>query len=85
MTELQHILWILKTLGEQGPQPGQALRGGTSRATFNRRLQEARHMGAEIEAVQSGGAWVYRLVNWSAIAPRVLRWLELEESRSLVG
>lgn len=55
-----------------------------SRATLNRHLAALREMGAEITAYQENRAWLYRLDNWQAIRPRVMRWLELETTDSLL-
>lgn len=85
MSELLKILMIVKWLSE-GDRDQASMREelDVSSATFNRYLAEARHMGAEITAYQSGRKWWYRLDNWPACRKIVTQWIALEEKRSLV-
>lgn len=85
MSELLKTLHLVKALSG-GPLSALALRQllGVSNATLNRHLAEARHLGAQIKAVQAGRAWTYHLENWPACERTVGRWIELEEARTIV-
>ena len=53
-------------------------------ATVKRYLADARLLGADIVSARVGGVFVYELRNWQAIKVLTLRWLELEQNRSLL-
>lgn len=82
--ELLKTLYLIRALGS-GPLSSAELQAGLgiSRATLNRHIADARHMGADIEAVQGKRTWLYVLGNWSACEAKVRRWIELEEARTL--
>ena len=85
MSELLKTLLIVKSLST-GDKDQATLRAelDVSPATFNRYLAEARHLGAQITAYQSGRKWFYKLENWAACEYIVTKWIELEEKRSIV-
>ena len=85
MSELLKTLRIIRSLGA-GRLTSAELQEGMemSRATLNRHLAEARHLGARIEAVQGGRVWCYELTNWPECQAIVTRWIELEEARTVV-
>lgn len=84
--ELLKTLYLIRCLGS-GALSSAELRAGldVSLATLNRHLAEARHMGAQIDAVQGNRSWVYTLRNWPECAHTVQTWIELEEARSVVA
>ncbi len=58
---------------------------GVSVASLKRYLGELRHLGCEIVSRREPNGWFYRLENADAVRVRLLRWLELEQSRTLLG
>jgi len=58
---------------------------GISDRTFKRHIEEARHLGADLQAVKTGKHWVWVCNNWSDIEQRVNTWHELETQRDLTG
>jgi len=85
-SELLMTLELVEALRLGGPRSTRDLCHcfGVSVATLKRRIDDARHLGAAVESVKSGHAWVYHLGNGPAVAARLARWLQLEQSRSLV-
>ena len=85
MSELLKTLYIIRSLGA-GRLTSAELQESMemSRATLNRHLAEARHLGARIDAVQGNRVWCYELTNWLQCKPTVTTWIELEEHRSVV-
>lgn len=83
--ELIKTLYLIRCLGA-GPLSSAELQAGLdlSRATLNRHIAEARHLGAKITAVQGNRAWLYTLENWHECQNLTRRWIELEEARSVV-
>lgn len=83
--ELLKTLYLIRSLGS-GPLSSSELQAGLgiSRATLNRHIADARHMGADIEAVQGKRAWLYELRNWNQCAHNVRTWIDLEENRKVV-
>lgn len=55
-----------------------------SPATVKRYIADARLFGADIVSSRVGGSWVYELRNWDAVKVRTLKWIELEQTRSLL-
>lgn len=85
-SELLETLELLERLLE-GEVSRIDLQGETPRATFNRRIAFARHLGAVISTVRGrSGASVYRLDNAQLIRDRgiVASWLRNERQRSVV-
>ncbi|MCB0628054.1 MAG: HTH domain-containing protein [Saprospiraceae bacterium] len=85
MSDHLKTLYLVRCLGS-GPMSSAELQEGlgVSRATLNRYLAAARHLGARIDAVQGRRVWVYSLSNWSECQRIVTRWIELEEGRTLI-
>lgn len=59
-------------------------RFSVSVASLNRRIAEARHLGAHIESLKLGRRWHYHCANPGSLQPLLGRWLALERGRSLV-
>jgi len=57
---------------------------GCSVATLKRRIDDVRGLGAHVESVKAGDRWVYHVANADLLEPRLSRWIELEQQRSLV-
>lgn len=57
---------------------------GVGVATLKRYIREARHLGADIQAVKVGARWYYFTANWSACQKIADRWIELQQQRSVV-
>lgn len=59
---------------------------GISDRTLKRHIASARHLGADIRPFRAGRHWIYECVNRDDIKKlgRLQRWIELEESRTLV-
>jgi hypothetical protein len=55
-----------------------------SLATLKRRIDEVRGFGAHVESVKMGRVSAYHVGNASMLEPRLSRWIELEQQRSLV-
>jgi biotin operon repressor len=83
--ELLKTLYLIRCLGS-GPLSSAELQAGleVSRATLNRHIAEARHLGAKITAVQGNRSWLYTLENWPDCQNRVRTWIELEEANSVL-
>lgn len=56
-----------------------------STVTVKRYIAEARVLGADIRSTRFGKLWLYELRNPEHVMPRTLRWIELEQSRTLCG
>jgi biotin operon repressor len=85
--ELLNTLRMVEMIGKGGEFTADYLMGQLecSRASLNRYVQEARHMGAKVASVKVGKYSVYRVENWEAVSKRVGVWIELEEKRDLAG
>lgn len=57
---------------------------GCSLRTLKRRIDDVRGFGVHVESVKDGSRWVYHVANAEMCEPRLSRWIELEEQRSLV-
>jgi transcriptional antiterminator len=59
---------------------------GVSRQTIIRRMSLAKHLGARIamERTLDRTAPAYVILNWPEIAPRALRWMELEKEQTRI-
>lgn len=79
-------LLMVKRLADYGQCSAATLQtmGGVSSATLKRYVRDARLLGADIVSVSRGGVPVYECRNLPVIQQRLLRWIELEQSRSLV-
>lgn len=79
-------LLMVKTLVDYGQCSAATLQtmGGMSSATLKRYVRDARLLGADIVSVSRGGVPVYECVNVPAIKQRLLRWIDLEQKRSLI-
>lgn len=85
MSELLKTLQIIRALGAGRLTSAELQEGmGMSRATLNRHLAEARHLGAQIQSVQGNRVWCYELTNWQECRKIVTRWIELEEARTVL-
>lgn len=86
MGDLLKTLYLIRSLGS-GPLSSSDLQQGlgVSRPTVNRYLAEARHLGADIEAVQGNRSWLYELRNWPMCEKTVCAWIVLEESKNRPG
>lgn len=85
-SELGKILTVGAILGERDRSADYLGRMvGVSRATLMRYLGDLRHMGCEIVSRREATGSVYRLENVEAVSPRLLRWLDLETRRTLLG
>jgi len=83
--ELLKTLYLIRCLGAASLSSAELQAAlSISRATLNRHIAEARHLGAKITAVQGNRAWVYTLENWSECQNRVRTWIALEEADSVV-
>jgi hypothetical protein len=56
-----------------------------STVTVKRYIAEARLLGADIRSTRCGKLWLYELRNPEHVMAKTLRWIELEESRNLLG
>mgnify|MGYP001258208668 CR=1 FL=1 len=85
MNDFLKTLYLVRSLGS-GPLSSAELQAGldVSRATVNRYIAEARHLGADIRPEQGNRAWLYVLRNWPACEAKVRRWIELEEGRTFI-
>lgn len=65
-----------------GPVPAKSLIAfvGSDR-TMKRYIAEARHLGADVQAVRAGRTWAYVCLNADKVRPVVLAWLERERQR----
>lgn len=85
MSELLKILLVgQELLGVDRSLAYLVQRAGCSPATLKRYLAELRHLGCQVVSRRESGGWVYRLENPEAVQVRLVRWIELERSRTLL-
>lgn len=85
MSELLRVLLVgQELLGADRSLAYLVERAGCSPATVKRCIAELRHLGCQVVSRCDSGGWVYRLENAEAVQARLVRWIELEQSRSLV-
>lgn len=84
-SELLVELLMVRRLIER-PQGGSELCAWMqcSPATLKRRIDDVRGYGAHVESIKVGRTWVYHVGNAELLEPRLSRWIELEQQRSLV-
>lgn len=84
-TELLEILLMVRWLIDKPAGMAELLEwSGFSEATIKRRIDEARGFGVHVEALKIGRHWVYHVANAEMCEPRLSRWIELEQQRSVV-
>lgn len=85
MSELLKTLRVAEQLMvEDTGAEGLAFDQGVSVATVKRYIQELRHLGCQIVSRCESHGWVYRLENADQVRTRLVRWIELERSRTLI-
>ena len=59
---------------------------GISDRTLKRHIAAARHLGADIKPFRAGRHWIYECTNRDDLlrSGKLQRWIDLEESRSLI-
>ena len=89
-SELRKVLETLKYMAETSGRTEDLVRDlGVSVNTLRRRVEELRHLGAQVEAVRTRGAkvgtWSYEVKNWGKLRPMVEKWFVLEAEQEKVG
>ena len=85
MSELLRVLLVgQELLGGDRSLAYLVGRVGCSPATAKRCISELRHLGCQVVSRCGPSGWVYRLENAEAVQARLVRWIELERSRSLL-
>lgn len=81
-------LYVIRSAGEIRPTAEWLCRYyGLSDRTLKRYIEEGRQLGAQLRAVKlADGAYHWQVENWESLEAtgRLARWIDLEESRSLV-